>query len=315
MLAVVPHVTSGCRCRIVVDRRMSVFLPQRACVSCCSEHVRVLPSVLHNSKKLYFSTGPSKRPTSDELASEPKSQLFQYESSKETQVQNNSKATATLETESEFSRDARAIREKALKLAEEALKGKNKKSGEEQLYKGIHGYTDYKAGFRREQTVALEKAVGAHGPLRASAHIRVSARFDYQPDICKDYKETGYCGYGDACKFMHDQGDYKSGWQLEEEWEETEKARNRNLAMGGDDGDNGRGEQSEEDGDVLSLACFIFRQPFVDPVVTKCKHYFCEHCALKHHAKNKKCFVRSQPTLEIFNTAHEIRKKMAADRH
>ncbi|KAL2329587.1 hypothetical protein Fmac_017168 [Flemingia macrophylla] len=32
----------------------------------------------------------------------------------------------------------------------------------------------------------------------------------------------------------------------------------------------------------------ICRNPFVDPVVVKCKHYFCEHCALKHHAKNKK---------------------------
>lgn len=31
----------------------------------------------------------------------------------------------------------------------------------------------------------------------------------------QDYKETGYCGYGDACKFIHDRGDYKSGWELE----------------------------------------------------------------------------------------------------
>ena len=42
-----------------------------------------------------------------------------------------------------------------------------------------------------------------------------ACRFDYQPDICKDYKETGYCGYGDACKFVHDRGDYKSGWELD----------------------------------------------------------------------------------------------------
>lgn len=24
-------------------------------------------------------------------------------------------------------------------------------------------------------------------------------RWDYQPDICKDYKETGFCGFGGEC--------------------------------------------------------------------------------------------------------------------
>lgn len=242
--------------------------------------------MLHQQKKppkpdnkLYFSTGSSRKSTTDEpnKESEP---IFQFESSKEIQVQHDSRATATLETETDFSRDARAIRERVLKQSQDALKGKNK--SDEKLYKGIHGYTDYKAGFRREQTVASEKAGGAHGPLRASAHIRASARFDYQPDICKDYKETGYCGFGDACKFMHDRGDYKSGWQMEKEWEEAEKARKRNLAMGGDDADEGGGGQSDEDDDdALPFACFICRQPFIDPVVTKCKHFFCEHCALR----------------------------------
>lgn len=36
-----------------------------------------------------------------------------------------------------------------------------------------------------------EKGSGAHGPLRASTNVRMTVRFDYQPDICKDYKETG----------------------------------------------------------------------------------------------------------------------------
>lgn len=246
-------------------------------------------SLLHNQKKapkpdnkLYFSTGPCKKSTSTESNVELDKPIFQFESSKEIQVEHDSRATATLETETEFSKDARAIRERALRKAEEALKGKKPSSGDEKLYKGIHGYTDHKAGFRREQTIASEKAGGAHGPLRASAHIRVSARFDYQPDICKDYKETGYCGYGDSCKFMHDRGDYKPGWQLEKEWEEVEKARKRNLALGEDDDEErGIGESDDDDDDSLPFACFICRQPFVDPVVTKCKHYFCEHCALK----------------------------------
>ncbi|KAJ0791280.1 putative transcription factor C3H family [Helianthus annuus] len=53
-------------------------------------------------------------------------------------------------------------------------------------------------------TVASKKAYCSHRPLRASA------RLDYQPNICKDYKETGYFGHGYSCKFMHDFGDYKS---------------------------------------------------------------------------------------------------------
>jgi RING finger protein 113A len=210
---------------------------------------------------------------------------FQYESSRTIQSSTDSRATSTLETETAFDRDARAIRERQLKQAEESLK-KNPSasaSGSGEVYKGIHGYTDYKAGFRREHTVSSEKAGGSHGPLRASAHIRVSARFDYQPDICKDYKETGYCGYGDSCKFMHDRGDYKSGWQLEKEYEEAEKARKRRIAMRGGDGSDEAAEDDDDDEgeEALPFACYICRQPFVDPVVTKCKHYFCEHCALK----------------------------------
>jgi len=34
------------------------------------------------------------------------------------------------------------------------------------------------------------------GPIRAPAHLRATVRWDYQPDICKDYKETGFCGFG-----------------------------------------------------------------------------------------------------------------------
>lgn len=238
---------------------------------------------LVTDNKLHFSTAPSKRSMISEktdVDAKRESTIFQFESSSEIQVQNDSRATATLETETDFTRDNRAIRERVLKQADAALKGKNKGSKDEKLYKGVNAYTDHRAGFRREQTVAGEKAGGSHGPLRASAHIRVSARFDYQPDICKDYKETGYCGYGDSCKFMHDRGDYKSGWQMEKEYDEAEKIRKRNLALKQLDDDEDA-EQSEEDDDSLPFACFICRQAFVDPVVTKCKHYFCEHCALK----------------------------------
>ena len=34
------------------------------------------------------------------------------------------------------------------------------------------------------------------GPMRAPTNVRSTLRIDYQPDVCKDYKDTGYCGYG-----------------------------------------------------------------------------------------------------------------------
>ncbi|KAG5565988.1 hypothetical protein RHGRI_001798 [Rhododendron griersonianum] len=168
--------------------------------------------LIHNKEKppqpdnkLKFSAHSQRSMSESSLGSS--ALMFQFESSKEIQVQDDSRATATLETETECSKDAFEMRERVLKQAKQGLKGKRTSPVVEKLYKGLHGYTDFRAGFRREQTVCTEKAGGAHGPLRASAHIRVSTRFDYQPDICKDYKETGYCGYGDACKFIHDRGD------------------------------------------------------------------------------------------------------------
>ena len=63
------------------------------------------------------------------------------------------------------------------------------------------------------------------GPLRAPKNLRNTCRFDYQPDVCKDYKDTGYCGFGDTCIFLHDRGDYKQGWQIEREWQEKQKRK------------------------------------------------------------------------------------------
>ncbi|XBH85971.1 hypothetical protein VPH35_073751 [Triticum aestivum] len=237
------------------------------------------------TSKLFFSSANSSH----------KPHRFQFKSSQTIQSSTDNRATAMLETETTYDHDAQPL---CLILLREP-------------YKGIHGYTDHKADFRREHKVSGEKAGDTHGPLRSLVHIRLSTRFDYQPDICKDYKETGYCGYDDSCKFMHDKGDYKSGWQLEREWDEAEKAHKRRIVMRELDVSDVKAEEEDSDDEnALPFACFICREPFVDPVVTKCKHYFCEHCALK----NKKCFVCNKPTLGIFNAAHEIRKKIAQDK-
>ena len=158
------------------------------------------------------------------------------------------------------------------------------------------------------------------GPMRAPTNIRTTMRIDYQPDLCKDYKDTGYCGYGDACKFMHDRGDYLSGWQLEKQWEAQQNERKKRFmegasADGSEDGaeDECRPCKKEED---LPWGCFICRGPFVDAVATKCKHYFCESCALGRYntEKQKGCFVCMLPTMGIFNVMKELRAREKTER-
>jgi len=245
---------------------------------------------------------------------EDKVELFKFESSGTVKVHDDGGATRANEIETAADRDNRAVKERALQRAQDAAAGSNGGAEGDIVYRGMTGYRDYRAGFRRENTVGAQKAAGSHGPLRASANVRTSILVDYQPDVCKDYKETGYCGYGDACKFLHDRGDYKAGWELDREWNQKQKElKEKALAKWNPDGEGGDSEE-EEDGedDELPFACFICRRPWEecqDPVVTKCKHYFCEQCALQHNAKSGRCFTCEQPTGGIFNVALDILKR------
>ncbi|KAL2915559.1 hypothetical protein HK105_204961 [Polyrhizophydium stewartii] len=150
---------------------------------------------------------------------------------------------------------------------------------------------------------------------------------------------VGNCGYGDSCKFMHDRGDYKAGWQIDIEWEKQQKEKQKKAELDakrmqelGDsdfDGDEDtdatairkrKREREAEEDSSLPFACLICRGPFVRPVVTRCGHYFCEACALKHYAKTPKCFACNAATGGVFNVAKdllaklEVRKKRMAER-
>jgi RING finger protein 113A len=144
------------------------------------------------------------------------------------------------------------------------------------------------------------------GPIRAPAHLRATVRWDYQPDICKDYKETGFCGFGDSCKFLHDRTDYKHGWQLERDAEQSDA----HHGHGANDEDIHKYEVASDDEDHLPFRCFICRESFVNPIVTKCQHYFCEACALKQFKKSSRCFVCGQQTSGIFNPAKELMARL-----
>ena len=83
-------------------------------------------------------------------------------------------------------------------------------------------------------TLCVTSLIFRKGPIRAPAHLRATVRWDYAPDICKDYKETGFCGFGDSCKFLHDRSDYKHGWQLEREMERGVYGQKEGVGTGGE---------------------------------------------------------------------------------
>ena len=165
------------------------------------------------------------------------------------------------------------------------------------------------------------------GPLRAPAFVRTTCVFDYQPNICKDYKETGFCGFGDSCIYLHDRSDTVAGWQLEAQWEakkkEEEKRKERQMnrflkctEVGSDsniENSDDEGQNIASSDDDLPFACYICRQKFTDPVVTSCGHYFCEKCIMASYKNNPACPICKKDTLGVFNYPQKLfakRKKL-----
>lgn len=203
-------------------------------------------------------------------------------------------ATRTYELDTETGKDAQAVFERS-QVINKNLKGKE----DDKVYRGMNNYTQY---YEKKDTAAGNAASGKvrRGPIRAPNHLRATVRWDYQPDICKDYKETGYCGFGDSCKFLHDRSDYKHGWQLE-----------RDAKLGLDKTEDMKHyEVSSDEEDDFPFKCYICRQSFTNPMVTKCKHYFCEACILKHLKKTHKCFVCETNTDGIIKPARELVSKL-----
>lgn len=140
---------------------------------------------------------PSKRLVSTARHNETDSEVTQvYTSTREIVPQKYAgDATATLDIDTEVGRDARSILERNILLNETGVLDE-----EPNVYRGQAAYKNY---IKKDiSQVGANKFTGTQGPLRAPAFVRTTARFDYQPDICKDYKETGFCGYGDQCKHV-----------------------------------------------------------------------------------------------------------------
>lgn len=150
------------------------------------------------------------------------------------------------------------------------------------------------------------------GPVKSSTNVRTITVTDFAPDVCKDYKQTGYCGFGDSCKFLHAREDYKQGWELDRDWEIGTKGKKIvGKTVASANRSNGTADDEEDDDALLQsipFACIICKKPYTNPIVTKCRHYFCEACALKRYRKDPSCAACSSGTGGVFNTAKALNR-------
>lgn len=170
----------------------------------------------------------------------------------------------------------------------------------EGTYKGAASYQS----FIQKNPNAPTRQVG---PVKAPTNIRTITVTDFAPDVCKDYKQTGFCGFGDSCKFLHAREDYKQGWELDKDWEIGTKGKKPTAGV------KKTAADAESDSDDAALegipfACIICKQPYTNPIITKCGHYFCEKCALQRYKKNPSCAACGAGTGGVFNTAKGLKK-------
>ncbi len=71
------------------------------------------------------------------------------------------------------------------------------------------------------------------------------------------------------------------------------------------------GDNANNIDDGLPYACHICRQPFTNPIVTSCQHYFCEGCML-HRIRDESttaCPICQKDTHGVFNHARKLEAK------
>ena len=182
---------------------------------------------------------------------------------------------------------------------------RNEEEGGEGMYKGSAQYSSF-----------IQKNPEARqvGPVKAPTNVRMITVTDFAPDVCKDYKQTGFCGYGDGCKYLHAREDYKQGWQLDKEWEKAGK-----KPRTGDNNNAAEQEGMTEEEKMLEnipFKCIICKEDYKTPVQTKCGHYFCERCAMERYMKEKKrtCANCGADTGGSFGVAKKLRELLQKKR-
>ena len=162
---------------------------------------------------------------------------------------------------------------------------------------------------------------GIEEKMKVPFFFKVNSLFDYAPGICKDFKETGYCGFGETCIFVHDRGDYKLGWELERDWQKMQKIKQKkklekmkkkiengeNVNLSSISSSSSCNSDCESNNEKISSICKICNKEMENPVSVNCGHIFCEKCIIGQFKDNrKKCIICNQILNGIFNNANKI---------
>ncbi|CCC08758.1 hypothetical protein SMACR_05398 [Sordaria macrospora] len=229
-----------------------------------------------------------------------------------------------------FDEDKEDLSTKSLLGRTRNIKNTKKQSGEDEAPQGPEREPDGTYKGLANQASYIQKNPNAPnrkvGPIKAPSNIRTITITDMAPDVCKDYKQTGFCGFGDNCKFLHAREDYAHGWQLDKEWENVTKGKKNlqgTVVSSADKRMNKKPSDEDEDADAaeeamlenIPFACIICRGPYSNsPVVTRCGHYFCEGCALKRYRKDPSCAACGAGTNGVFNAAKRLAKLLEKKR-
>lgn len=150
-------------------------------------------------------------------------------------------------------------------------------------YKGQKAYANF-------MPTKSKSTMDKIGPKKTSSNIRSTTVFDFARDECKDYKQTGFCGYGDSCKFVHHRDDFKAGWKLNTDWD---------LAKQDD-------KAKELEG--IPFKCVICKDDYTSPIKTKCGHYFCENCFLQRCKTATSCIICGKDTERVALPAKNLKQ-------
>ena len=179
------------------------------------------------------------------------------------------------------------------------------------------------------QKIKKSQISSKFGPVRQMRNIQHSNGIDYNKSRCKDYFESGYCAFGNSCIFIHDRSDYKSGYDLDLEWDEknkkkderrkirSKKEQNREELEPEDLSSEDEGLEDYEDELVykeIDEQCLICGLDYKMPSLLPCGHIFCDKCAVEHYQSAKTCFKCKKVTGGIFNDGSKLLKKAREER-